>query len=64
MLGIKPPMFFLTIADDFAQRVNDAGFLAALILVTLFYKEYKRQMTLMQHDELIDNFLNDKPGSH
>ncbi len=57
-------MFLLTIADEFAQRVNDAGFLAALIVVTLFYKEYKRQVVLMQRDEMIDNFLNDKPGAH
>ena len=57
-------MYLITIADDFAQRVNDAGFLAALILVTLCYKEYKRQMNLLRQDELIDNFLNDKPGSH
>lgn len=52
-------MYLLTVVDIFADRVNDAGFLAALILLPLFYKEYKKQTLQMQHDEMIDRFLND-----
>ncbi len=50
-------MFLLLATGVFAQRVNDAGFLMALVVVTLFYKEYKKQLQKIRHDELLDQFL-------
>ncbi len=52
-------MYLLEVADNFSDRVNELGLLAALILSTVFYKEYKKQMLEMEHDDMIDRFLND-----
>ncbi len=49
----------ITIVETFAERVNNASFLAAIILLLLFYREYKKQLTNLKHEELLDNFLKD-----
>ena len=38
----------------------NSSLLMALILCTLFYKEYKKQMLQVEHDDMIDGFLNDR----
>ena len=52
-------MYLLEVADTFPDRVNQIGLLLALILSTIFFKEYKKQMLQMEHDDMIDQFLND-----
>jgi hypothetical protein len=52
-------MLLLAAVSDFGDRVNDACFLAALVVVTIFYKQYRREFVLMQHEELLDGFLKD-----
>ena len=52
-------MLLLADVPDFGDRVNDACFLAALIVVTIFYKQYRREFLVMQHEDLLENFLKD-----
>lgn len=42
-----------------SERLDELILLVALISCTLFYKEYKRQLTEMEHEEMLDRFLND-----
>lgn len=42
-----------------SERVDELILLVALISCTLFYKEYKRQLTEVEHEDMLDRFLND-----
>jgi hypothetical protein len=52
-------MHFPDITGQAIQITDAAVFFIGLIVTTLFYKEYKKQVIDQQHDDMIDELLKD-----
>jgi hypothetical protein len=51
-------MFVL--AAELAQTVNTSVLLLALLLVVACYQAYKKELTQLTHDDMVEDFLTGK----
>lgn len=53
-------MHLIYFSEQYIQIINEMSFLLALLLVAVFYMEYKRCEEEIEREEMLENFLNEK----
>jgi hypothetical protein len=52
-------MYLLNAPDLFSDHVNELSFLLGIILIIIFYIEYKKCIVEIEKQDMLDQFLND-----